>query len=331
MEEIFSKAEQKTKLSEIPNLLTDIVYSSDSDCEYRVIRTIVRLKQDNSGSTHTCNFCPQRFRRRENLQTHTLRYHPVPDIVSMIDRKDNITLIPEEINDKKFSNLYETCKLCNESYISIDIADHAKICSSLNNPSTSEETLDSNEFEEVTYLKEEEDETDKTEFKQDEDSFDEDDMEVETLELDDEELLNEEMGLKEECNKCGEMYIGEEVANHVKVCSAFNSTTDETDIRIGLDPTMGRCHKCNEIYILAEIEQHVKICKEAQNVTFDTQSLCPICGKIFQTRKLKGHMKVHGEKTFLCTICGKRFNSCPKLSLHFFYLFQVKVAYPAQP
>lgn len=296
--DVFGRRTQK--LSKTPETQTEVVYSSDSDCEYRIIRTRYKFSADSkSGLSQQCNLCPKSFRSKESLQTHINRHHNTVEIYHKIVTLPDINFLLNEIKTESTesnSKITDTCRKCNESYVVELIEQHAHICVGIHGNPTDEELQQCSKCGE-DYFESKIAEHARACIILNKDKV--------VMHVND--SIFSENQIYEQCKKCSERYEASNLEEHLKICSGIN--TDDEDIIISLDPSMSQCQQCKEIYVIAEIEEHIKVCIHSQNLIVPVESLCPICGKIFPSFKLKNHMKIHGEKSFLCTICGKLLNN----------------------
>lgn len=66
---------KKQKLSELyKNVIAEILYSSDSDCEYELLQTVIKVSSIRNG-THLCGFCDRKFINSNNLERHIAIKH----------------------------------------------------------------------------------------------------------------------------------------------------------------------------------------------------------------------------------------------------------------
>lgn len=129
---------RKQKISELyANVVSETVYSSDSDCEYDVLQTIVKVKSD-SGSK--CKFCSKTFVKSESMQRHLHKHN---DITSPTIQQSNDTELTDDPNkltkdtsvEVSNSNSENTatkpeknCNQCSKSFKnSSGLANHLKI------------------------------------------------------------------------------------------------------------------------------------------------------------------------------------------------------------
>lgn len=287
---------RKQKLSKTPETETEIVYSSDSDCEYRIIRTRHKFSTDSKSGLQQCNLCPKNFRSKLSLQTHINRHHNTVEIYHKIVTLPDIDYLLNEIKTEASENdlkvITDICCKCNESYAVEQIEQHASVCVGIHGNPDDEELQKCSKCGE-DYIESRIAEHARTCIILNKDKI--------VMHVNDS-ILSED-AIYEQCKKCSERYDSANLEEHLKICPGIN--TDDEDIIISLDPSMSQCQQCKEIYVIAEIEEHIKVCIHSQNLIVPVESLCPICGKIFPSFKLKNHMKIHGEKSFLCTICGK--------------------------
>lgn len=127
---------QKQKISELySNIISETVYSSDSDCEYEVLQTIVKVKPD-AGSK--CRFCSKTFVQSESMQRHLNKHKNIFD--NKIELSDNLDLVqPDEspLSDNYFdpehmemskSKPEKYCDKCDKSFkSSSSLANHLKM------------------------------------------------------------------------------------------------------------------------------------------------------------------------------------------------------------
>lgn len=66
---------KKKKISEIyKNLITETLYSSDSDCEYELLQTVIKVSGVRN-CTYLCEYCDKKFMNNKNLTRHTQNKH----------------------------------------------------------------------------------------------------------------------------------------------------------------------------------------------------------------------------------------------------------------
>lgn len=114
-------SKQRQKISKIyANIVSETVYSSDSDCEYEILQTVVKVKADNG---HKCKYCSKTFVKPESLQMHSKK-HVLPEQVEE-KSEDNNTDIIGNINDNATEHY---CNKCNKTFKrSSNLTNHLKI------------------------------------------------------------------------------------------------------------------------------------------------------------------------------------------------------------
>lgn len=114
----FTKPRQK--ISKIyANIVSETVYSSDSDCEYEILQTVVKVKTD---SGQQCKHCSKKFLKSESLQMH-LKKHILPE--QLEEKSDDNTDIVENITENASEYF---CNKCNKTFKrSSNLANHLKI------------------------------------------------------------------------------------------------------------------------------------------------------------------------------------------------------------
>lgn len=127
---------QKQKISELySNIISETVYSSDSDCEYEVLQTIVKVKSD-AGSQ--CKFCWKTFIKSESMQRHLNKHKDifnnktdqsetsgVQDSISENDSDPDHNGISERVSNPKPEKY---CDKCDKSFkSSCNLTNHLKM------------------------------------------------------------------------------------------------------------------------------------------------------------------------------------------------------------
>lgn len=117
------KEQRPGKLSKVyESTVSETVYSSDSDCEYEVLQTIVKVKP-NSGS-HKCTECPKGFKLSESLQRHLNKHrdNELIDLNSVANGDCDENSCQSEENSK------HACKKCKKVFSTArNLANHMKM------------------------------------------------------------------------------------------------------------------------------------------------------------------------------------------------------------
>ncbi|KAI4455887.1 zinc finger protein [Holotrichia oblita] len=90
---------KKQKISELyKNVVAEILYSSDSDCEYELLQTVIKVSSIRKG-THLCEFCDRKFINSNNLERHIAIKHSNVDDAEMISNQENMQIDDKEVSE----------------------------------------------------------------------------------------------------------------------------------------------------------------------------------------------------------------------------------------
>lgn len=112
------------------NIVSETVYSSDSDCEYEILQTATKLKNPDSKSEYQCQFCEKNFVKSNSLQMHLKKHDQDNQSADKEQSKDTDNLADINIESYKTNENERTylCKKCNKTFkLSRNFANHLKI------------------------------------------------------------------------------------------------------------------------------------------------------------------------------------------------------------
>lgn len=120
---------RKRKISELyANIVSETVYSSDSDCEYEVLQTIVKVKPD-IGSK--CSFCSKTFVKLESMQRHLNKHKSIFDNKTEQSKnsdQDNPVTENNYVVEVSKATPEKYCDKCDKSFkSSCSLANHLKM------------------------------------------------------------------------------------------------------------------------------------------------------------------------------------------------------------
>lgn len=70
------------------NIISEIVYSSDSDCEYEIIKTVVKVSSNSKESDKKCPSCNKLFVKRSSLTNHMKKHRDSSNDIA-IDKQEH--------------------------------------------------------------------------------------------------------------------------------------------------------------------------------------------------------------------------------------------------
>lgn len=90
---------KKQKISELyKNVIAEVLYSSDSDCEYELLQTVIKVSTIRNG-THLCEFCDRKFINSNNLERHITIKHSNVDDAEMASNQDYMQVDDKELSE----------------------------------------------------------------------------------------------------------------------------------------------------------------------------------------------------------------------------------------